>query len=161
MYPDILIKVIIDRKDDFDSISNHTVYLKGNIAAVSVKLNEVAVKVFNAYTNNAIKNNCKISSLSVTTSKDNPLINVVDAFCNFSYNYAKVVIQSKANSSRTELRKYNVFRNILIDKIGMNLTDIEGTENLINTNFSFDSGRIVSTSNKEISTFEIFHGNAT
>ncbi|MBK9097496.1 MAG: hypothetical protein IPM14_05080 [bacterium] len=153
----ISIKVFIDRKDNFETINNQSIFLKGSNASVLFKLNEVAVKVFNAYVNQAFQNNCKINSLNIVASVNNPLINVVDAFCNFSYNYAKVVIQGTGNSRPTELRKYNVFRDLLINRIGINISEVEQRETLIRNNFQFYSGRIVSTTNREVSTFEISH----
>jgi hypothetical protein len=153
----IPINVIMDRKDDYETIGNDRIELKGNLFTISQNLKETAVQVFNAYIKKAKNNDCKITSLCITNSKNNALLNVVDAFCNLSYNYAKVIIQGDSNSSPAEIRKYNIYRNMLIQNIKMTLSDIQNTDKMIKDNFQYVAKKIKSIGNKEISTFELFH----
>jgi hypothetical protein len=97
----------------------------------------------------------RVDGIHIADTISSPMIGVVDAFSNFSYNFAKVVIQGFKDSTSTQARKYRIFCDVVTTMSGEDTSHLAELEENIKKGFSFDGKKIVPMSEKLVSTFEI------
>jgi len=156
---DMRFYIHIDRKDDFQDLAEEIVSLKGNIAASLGPVRKAIAAIFNSYKNLILHMKARVDGIHIGDSSSAPIIGVVDAFSNFSYNFAKVVIQGLDHSTETQLRKYRVFSDVLTTFSGEEASHLDELESNIRSGFSFKDRKIIPNTERAISTLEIMHAN--
>lgn len=154
---DMRFYVHIDRRDNFQELAEEMVFLEGNIAASLGTVKKAMILIFNFYKNLIIKMAARVDGIHIADNVSTPIIGIVDAFSNFSYNFAKVVIQGEENSSATEKRKYNIFCDVVTMMSGEDISHLIELRDNIKNGFSFDGKKIVPATEKQVSTFEFIH----
>lgn len=156
---DMRFYIHIDRKDDFQTLAEEIVSLEGNIAAALGPVRKAIIAIFNSYKNLVIKMKARVDGIHIADTISSPIIGVVDAFSNFSYNFAKVVIQGLQNSTDTQKMKYRIFTDVVTTMCGEDVSHIAVLEENIKNGFSFDGKNIIPKTERGVSTFEIILAN--
>jgi hypothetical protein len=154
---DMRFYIHIDRKENFQILAEEIVSLEGNIGASLGPVRKAIIAIFNSYKNLVIDMQARVDGIHIADTTSSPIIGVVDAFSNFSYNFAKVVIQGSKNSTETQKRKYRVFCEVVTTMSGEDTSHLARLEENIKKGFSFDGKKIIPITEKLVSTFEIIH----
>lgn len=156
---DMRFYIHIDRKDNFQNLAEEIVSLEGNIAASLGPVRKAIIAIFNSYKNIILDMTARVDGINIADTSSSPIIGIVDAFSNFSYNFAKVIIQGCENSTETQKRKYRIFCDVVTTMSGEEASHLVELEGNIRKGFSFDGKKIIPIAENLISTFEIIHSN--
>lgn len=143
---EVKINTYIDRKYGFEKIKHEKFAMNGQLFEGDIALR----MVINSYLKRNLSNNCRINTVNIVNAKKYPVLQLVDGLSNFSFNYAKVVIQGMSNSSVTEIMKFNVFKDFLTKTNSANSNEAE-----IKQNFQIQNDRLGYITDRAIIRWEI------
>jgi hypothetical protein len=146
----IKLDVVIHRKKDFDKRIKEKVILGGNISGMLVSFPKALQIIINNYAK-IFKIPLKIDNIAIVFSEIEPIIEVVDAIANFSFNFLKTQIKIP---SHIESIKSALFEDLLKCS-GQTDSQIDSIKHMLASNFVFSNNHIQSKCNKPISVIKI------
>lgn len=155
--PNMRFYIHIDRKSDFQALSEKLTLLPGSSVGVFLNVRDAIKVILNSYKKIVLGIDARIDSIHIADTASYPLIGVADAFSNFSFNFARVILQGNDLSTDTQKLKYRLFCNVISRASEENENRIKTTEDAIRGGFSFDGNKFTPLSDKTVSTFEIVH----
>jgi hypothetical protein len=152
---DMQIYIHIDRKDKFENLCREMTSLPGSTVDALLPVHDAMCAIFNSWKKVFLKINARVKQIHVASSLNSPIIGIVDAFSNFSLNFARVVLKGKHECTPTQILKYRIFRDILINMVGETTSSVDAVEEAIRKGFVLKDGRVMPLTDKPVSTFEI------
>lgn len=152
--PDIYIQSYVDKRIELTSLLDDLITIQATKVALVSPLREVCLRVLNAYSQIALKKDCRFNLLAAVDRRDWPQINLVDAFANFSFNFAKCAVIGYGHCSKFEKLKHDIFRDTVLASTD---ADVAKLESEVAASFALVGGTVQNKTGKVVSTFRMSH----